>query len=96
MKPKNFQRDQKSFLFGEEALSWYKEEWRRLREMVISDLANNPNRRQLGITMQDGGVIIPELKTLMEPSRYIQLVNHFLRKDKKTLSKPKHRVEIEP
>jgi len=95
LKPKNFQRDQKSFLFGEEALSWYQEEWKRFREMIISDFPHDPHRGRLGITMQDGGMIIPEIKNLMEPSRYLQLVNHFLRRGERLPSRPKHRVEID-
>lgn len=96
MKPKNFQRDQKSFLFGEEALSWYQEEWERFRGMVISDFTSDPYRGRLGITMQDGGEIIREIKNLMEPSRYLQLVKHFLKKGEKLPSRPKHRTEIDP
>ncbi len=95
MKPKDFQRDQKSFLFGEEALSWYKGEWKRFREMVISNLTNDPHRGRLGITMQDGGEILRGIKGLMEPNRYLQLVNHFLRRGEKLPSRVKHKVEIE-
>lgn len=95
MKPKNFQRDQKSFLFGEEALSWYQEEWERFKQMVISDLTSDSNRGRLGITMQDGGEIIREIKNLMEPNRYLQLVKLFLKRGEKLPSRPKHRVVIE-
>lgn len=95
MKPKNFQRDQKSFLFGEEAFSWYKDEWKRFREMVISHLTKNPHQEALGNTMQDGGELLQEIKNLMEPSRYLQLINHFLRRGERPPSRSKHRVEIE-
>jgi glycine cleavage system H protein len=84
LKPKNLQRDQKNFFFGEAALSWYRKEWERFKEDVISELHHSEGR--LGMTMQDGGIKLREIKKLIGPERYIRLVNTFLRKGEKIFS----------
>ena len=78
LKPKNLQRDQKNFFFGEAALSWYRKEWERFKEDVISELHHGEGR--LGMTMQDGGIKLKDIKKLISPERYFQLVSTFLRK----------------
>ena len=77
MKPKNLQRDQKYLFFGEAALSWYQEEWERFKTAVISELHHGQER--VGMTMQDGGMKFRDIKTFVDPERYIQLVSTFLR-----------------
>jgi len=77
MKPKNLQRDQKYLFFGEAALSWYQEEWERFKTAVISELHHGQER--VGMTMQDGGIKFRDIKTFVDPERYIQLVSTFLR-----------------
>ena len=80
LKPKNLQRDQKHLLSGEEALSWYRKEWERFKEAVVSELPHEQER--LGITMQDGGIRLREMKNIIDPGRYIQLLSTFLRREK--------------
>jgi len=84
LKPKNLQRDQKQFFFGEEALSWCRKEWERFKEDGISEL--HLGQEGLGITMQDGGIKLREIKKLIGPERYIRLVSAFLRKGEKIFS----------
>lgn len=77
LRPKNLQRDQKYLFFGEAALSWYQREWERLKTAVISEL--HQGEEGLGMTMQDGGVKLGDIKRFVDPERYIQLVSTFLR-----------------
>ncbi len=79
LKPKDFQRDQKNLFFGEEAFSWCRKEWERFKEAAISELHHGQER--LGMTMQDGGIKLRDIKKLIEPERYIRLINAFLRKE---------------
>ena len=81
LKPKDLQRDQKHLFFGEEAFSWYRKEWERFKEDVISELHHGEGR--LGMTMQDGGIKLKDIKKLIGPERYFQWVSHFLRKGEK-------------
>jgi glycine cleavage system H protein len=78
LKPKNLQRDQRQLFFGEAAFSWYRKEWERFKETVISELYHGQER--LGMTMQDGGINLRDIRNLIGPERYIQLVSAFLRK----------------
>ncbi len=84
LKPKNLQREQKNFLWGEEALSWCRKEWERFKADVISELHSDQER--LGMTMQDGGIKLNDMKKLIDPERYVQLVNAFLRKGENNIS----------
>jgi glycine cleavage system H protein len=81
LKPKNFQRDQRHLFFGEAAFSWYQQEWERFKTAVISELHHGQER--VGATMQDGGIKFRDIKTLVDPERYIQLVSTFLRNGEK-------------
>ncbi len=81
LKPKNLQQDQKSLFFGEAALSWYRKEWERFKTAVISELHHG--RGSPGMTMQDGEIRLRDIKKLIDPERYIQLVNAFLREGEK-------------
>lgn len=87
LKPKNLQREQKGFFFGEAAVSWCRKEWERLKADAISEL--HQGQEGLGRTMQDGGIKLRDIKNLMGPERYIQLVNAFLRKGENNFSNPK-------
>ncbi len=78
LKPKNLQREQKAFFSGEAAHAWCRREWERFKAEVISELHQGQER--LGMTMQDGGIKLRDVKKLMGPERYIQLVDAFLRK----------------
>ena len=89
LKPKNLQRDQKYLFFGEAALSWYQKEWERLKTAVISELHHG--QEKVGRTMQDGGIRLREIKTLVDPERYIQLVSTFLRNGEKDFPGSEHR-----
>ncbi|MGZ3591567.1 MAG: glycine cleavage system protein H [Thermodesulfobacteriota bacterium] len=90
LKPKNLQRDQKYFFFGETALSWCQKEWERFKAAVISELYG---QERVGMTMQDGGMRLSEIKKLVDPERYIQLVSTFLRKGEEEFSQPKYKKE---
>lgn len=91
LKPRDLQRDKRNFFFGEEAFTWCRKEWERFKEVAISELHHGQER--LGMTMQDGGIKLREIKKLIEPERYIRLVNAFLRKEEKpTPLKPKSGV----
>ena len=85
LKPKYFQRDQKHLLSGEEALSWSRKEWERFKEALVSEIPGE--RERLGITMQDGGILLREVKHLVDPRRYVRLVSAFLR-DKRRHPEP--------
>ena len=87
LKPKNFQRDQKYLFFGEAALSWYQKELERLKMAVVSELRG---QERVGMTMQDGGIDLRDIKTFVDPDRYIQLVSTFLRNGEKTTLRPKN------
>jgi glycine cleavage system H protein len=89
LKPKNLQRDQKCLFFGEAALSWYQKEWERLKTAVISEVHHGQER--IGVTMQDGGIKPRDIKTLVDPERYIQLVSTFLRNGEKDFPQSKVR-----
>jgi glycine cleavage system H protein len=89
LKPKNLQRDQEYLFFGESALSWYQKEWERLKTAVISEVHHGQER--VGMTMQDGGIKLRDIKTLVDPERYIQLVSTFLRNGEKDFSQSKYR-----
>lgn len=86
LKPKNFQRDQKHLLSGEEAFSWSRKEWERFKEALASEIPNE--RERLGITMQDGGITLSEVKHLVDPRRYVRLVSAFLGGNGKTVNAP--------
>ena len=92
LKPKNLQRDQRSLFFGEAALAWNREECERFKEAVISELPHEQER--LGITMQDGGMKLREIKKIIGPERYIQLVSTFLRKGEKIFSRFKYKRDF--
>jgi glycine cleavage system H protein len=89
LKPKNLQRDQKYLFFGEAALSWYQKEWERLKAAVISELHHG--EEGVGMTMQDGGIKLKDIKTFVDPERYIQLVSTFLRNGEKDLPQSKYK-----
>jgi glycine cleavage system H protein len=78
LKPEDFQRDQNCLLSGDEARSWYRREWERFKGAVLSGLPREQG--ELGITMQDGGITLKEIKNSVDPGRYIQLVRSFLKK----------------
>lgn len=94
LNPKNLQRDQKQLLFGEAALSWYQKEWERFKEVIISELHHGQER--LGITMQDGGVKLKDIKKIIGPERYIHLVSTFLRKGEDHFSRFKYKRDANP
>jgi glycine cleavage system H protein len=81
LKPKNLQRDQKYLSFGEAALSWCQKEWERFKAAVLSEVHLGQGR--LGMTMQDGEIRLRDMKELIAPERYIQLVRTFLREGEK-------------
>ena len=83
LKPKDLQRDEKYLFSGETALSWCRKEWERFKTAVISELS--PEQKRVGMTMQDGGIRLSDIERLIDPGRYIQLINTFLRKGEKDL-----------
>jgi glycine cleavage system H protein len=87
LEPKNLQRDQKYLFFGEAALSWYQKELERFKAAVISDLYG---QERVGMTMQDGGIKFRDIKRFVDPERYIQLVNTFLRNGERDFSRSKY------
>ena len=89
LKPKNLQRDQKYLFFGETALSWYQEEWERFKTAVISEVHHG--QEKIGMTMQDGGIKLRDIKTLVDTERSIQLVSTFLRNGEKDFPGSEHR-----
>jgi glycine cleavage system H protein len=92
LKPKNLQRDQKYLFFGETAFSWYQKEWERFKEAVTSELHQDHDR--VGVTMQDGGMALKDIKKLISPGRYIQLVNTFLRKGETSFFQTKSKRDL--
>ncbi len=80
LKPKNLQRDQQYLFSGEAALSWYRRESERFKTGIISELNG---QESIGITMQDGGISLGDIKKIVAPERYIQLVSAFLRSGEK-------------
>jgi glycine cleavage system H protein len=77
LKPNHFQRDQKYLFCGEAALSWYRKEWERFKKVAVSELQLGEER--LGMTMQDGEINIGDVKKMINPEQYIQLISTFLR-----------------
>ncbi len=75
LKPKNLQRDQQYLFSGEAALSWYRKDLERFKTAIISELNG---QERIGITMQDGGIRLGDIKKIVAPERYIQLVSAFL------------------
>lgn len=95
MKPKDFQLDQKHLLYGKEAFNWCKKEWERFKETVIPEIPFDHYQRKVGITMQDGEITIQEIKKLIDPVKYTQLIEDFLREGEKISSRPKNKIEME-
>ncbi len=95
MRPKDFQQDQKHLFYGEYAFDWCKKEWERFKETAISKIPSDPNKRKVGITMQDGEITIKEIKNLIEPIKYTQLLDNFLREGEKIYSRLKNKINIE-
>jgi len=77
VKPKNLQRDQKYLLTGEAACQWYQREWERFKEGIVSELRSEPEK--IGTTLQDGGICLNDIKQLIPPNRFLQVVRAFLR-----------------
>jgi len=88
LKPKNLQRDQKHLFFGETALSWYQKELERFKTVVVSELYG---QERVGMTMQDGETNLRDMKNLIAPERYIQLVSTFLRMGEKGFPTSKYK-----
>lgn len=80
LKPKNLQRDQQYLFSGEAALSWYRKDFERFKTAIISELNG---QERIGITMQDGGISLGDVKKIVAPERYIQVVSAFLRNGEK-------------
>jgi glycine cleavage system H protein len=78
LKPKNFQRDQKNLLSGQEACAWHRKEWERFKEAILSELPHEAEG--IGLTMQDGRIRLKGIRRLIGAERYIQMINTFLRK----------------
>ena len=89
LKPKNLQRDQTCLFFGEAALSWYQKEWERLKTTIIPELHHGQER--VGMTMQDGGIKLKDIKAFVDPERYIQLISTFLRNGEKIFPESSYR-----
>ena len=87
LRPKNLQRDQKHLFFGEAALFWYQRELERFKTFAASELYG---QERVGMTMQDGGISLREIKRLVDPERYIQLVSAYLRNGEKEFIRTKH------
>jgi len=88
LRPKNLQRDQKQLFSGEAALSWYQRELERFKTAVISELYG---QERVGMTMQDGGIKLGDIKALVGPERYIQLLSTFLRNGEKDFLQSKYK-----
>jgi len=87
LRPKNLQRDQKHLFFGETAFFWYQKELERFKTAAISELYG---QERVGMTMQDGGIRLRDIKRLAGPERYIQLVSAYLRNGEKDLPRSKY------
>ncbi len=83
LRPENLQRDQKHLFFGEAAFSWYQKELERFKTAVVSELYG---QERVGMTMQDGGIRLRDIKRLVGRERYIQLVSAYLRNGEKGLT----------
>jgi len=87
LKPKNLQRDQPYLFSGESALSWYRKELERFKATMISEFNG---QERIGMTMQDGGIKLGDIKKIVAPERYTRLVGAFLRDGEKDLQLSKH------
>ena len=87
LRPKNLQRDQKHLFFGEAALSWYQKELERFKTVAVSELYG---QERVGMTMQDGAIRLRDIKRLVGPERYIQLLSAYLRNGEKDLPRSKY------
>ena len=91
LKPKNLQQDEKYLIFGEAALSWCNKEVQRYEATIISELAGQDG---VGMTMQDGGIKLRDVKQFITPERYIQLISTFLRNGEKEFHRSKHKKDF--
>jgi glycine cleavage system H protein len=87
LKPKSLQRDQKHLFVGEAAFSWHQKELERFKAVVVSELYK---QEKVGMTMQDGGIKLRDIKTLVDPERYIRLVSTFLRNGGKDFTRSRY------
>jgi hypothetical protein len=72
----------------------YRKEWERFKEAIISELHHG--QESLGMTMQDGGIELRDIKKIIGPERYIQLVSAFLRKGEDHFSRFKYKRDLNP
>jgi acetyl-CoA synthetase len=84
LKPKDLQRDQKHLFFGETAFSWHQKELERFKMIAVSELYGN---ERVGMTMQDGGIRLENIRRLVGPERYIHLLSAYLRSGERDLSR---------
>ncbi len=92
LKPRNLQRDQRHLFFGEAAVEWYQKELERFKGAVLPELSQG--QRGVGVTMQDGQIRLGEIKRLIDPERYIQLVSTFLRKGERDFIASKEKRSV--
>ncbi|MCX8117771.1 MAG: glycine cleavage system protein H [Desulfobacterota bacterium] len=82
LKPKNLQREQRNFLYGEAAHAWCRREWERFKTEILSESPSRPD--PLGKTLQDGRISLREIKQALDPERYCLLIDTFLRKGERS------------
>ncbi len=78
MKPENLEDNLRHLLFGRRARVWYEKEEKELIEQI--NAMQKDDKKDLGVTMQDGGVQISRLRDLLSSEQCSQILDSFISK----------------
>jgi glycine cleavage system H lipoate-binding protein len=92
LKPDHFQRDRECLFYGEGVFPWYRNEGERFKTAVISEV--HPGQERVGMTMQDGEIRLRDIKKMIDPERYIQLISTFLRNGEKHFPRIRYQKDV--
>ena len=73
VKPKNLEVDLQTLVFGKKALEWYKKKEQKITKVINGVL--NSSRETLGASMQDGGEIVSDFASALNPEQYYQILD---------------------
>jgi glycine cleavage system H lipoate-binding protein len=79
IKPENLEQDLRTLIFGRKAVEWYKKKEREVIEASYAML--NQSEVNPGLTIQDGGEIIPDLADMLTSEQYYQIFELLSRTD---------------
>ena len=88
IKPENLERDLKNLFFGKNASNWRRRE--EIKLMNISNSALNNAQKDLGPTMQDGGVKINQSENFFTSEQYSHILEFFITKPKNIVATRVH------